>query len=157
AIDFGEHAVLQTNADMKDAYALTIPMHGYASIQLTPDYFTRVLRVPFYRRYDDTYSPTAPIAWSSWPSYYEAVTEQDMIRNAEWIAKNLKPYGFEYVVLDDGYDRPPDFSHSDLAGHAWIENWSARRFPHGPQWLTQSIHAMGLKAGVWLVPNAYAP
>ena len=157
AIDFGEDAVLQANADMKDAYALTIPVHGYASIQLTPDYYTRVLRVPFYHRYDDTYSPSAPIAWSSWPSYYEAVTEQDMIRNADWIAKNLKPYGFEYVVLDDGYDRPPDFSHSALAGHAWIDNWSPVRFPHGPQWLTQSIHAMGLKAGVWLVPNSYAP
>lgn len=157
AIDFGADAVLQADAGSSDDYALTIPVHGYASIQLAPDYFTKVLGVPFYQRYDDTYSASAPIVWSSWPSYYEAVTEQDVLRNAEWLAKNLKPYGFQYVVLDDGYDRPPDFSHSALAGHAWIENWSKARFPHGPEWLTQSIHALGLKAGVWLVPNTYAP
>jgi hypothetical protein len=134
-----------------------IPVHGYATIQLTSDYFTKVLGVPFYRRYDDTNSPSAPIVWSSWPNYYESVTEQDIIRNMDWLATNLKPYGFEYVVLDDGYDRPPDFERSAATGHAWIQNWNAVRFPHGPEWLTHSIHARGLKAGLWLVPNAYAP
>lgn len=166
AIDFGRDAVLQANAATKDAYALTIPVCGSAAIQLTPDYFTKVLRVPFYTRYDDTYSPTAPIVWSSWPSYYESVTEQDIIRNTDWLATNLKPYGFEYVVLDDGYDRSADFDRQEASsdavpgqtkGHSWIQNWSADRFPRGPKWLTSYIHAKGLKAGLWLVPNAYGP
>jgi hypothetical protein len=157
AISFGEGAVLRADAGTRDAYALMIPVHGYATIQLTSDYFTKVLGVPFYRRYDDTNSPSAPIVWSSWPNYYESVTEQDIIRNMDWLATNLKPYGFEYVVLDDGYDRPPDFERSAATGHAWIQNWNAVRFPHGPEWLTHSIHARGLKAGLWLVPNAYAP
>ncbi|MEO6830017.1 MAG: alpha-galactosidase, partial [Acidobacteriaceae bacterium] len=166
AIDFGADAILQVDAGTTDAYAITIPIHGHATIQLTPDYFTKVLHVPFYTRYDDTHSPTAPIVWSSWPSYYETVTERDIVRNTDWLSTNLKQYGFQYVVLDDGYDRPPHLSDVQASsravsggtqGHAWIQNWNPDRFPHGPQWLTRYIHARGLSAGLWLVPNSYGP
>ncbi len=123
AIDFGQDAGLQTSAGKEDAYALTIPVRSYAVIQLTPDYFTKVLQVPFYVRYDDTYSPSAPMVWSSWPSYYEGVTERDIVRNTDWLSTRLKPYGFDYVVLDDGYDRPPDFDHPGVSqGHSWFQN-----------------------------------
>jgi len=165
-IDFGQDAALEVDAGTKGAYRLTIPVRDNAVIQLTPDYFTKVLGVPFYVRYDDTYSPTAPIVWSSWTSYYESITEQDMVRNADWLAAKLKPYGFGYIVLDDGYDRLADFDSQDIpdhaihpqsVGHAWIENWSKDRFPHGPAWLTSYIHGKGLKAGLWMVPNVYGP
>jgi alpha-galactosidase len=150
AIDFGEDATLQAAPSAKDAYALTIPVRDSAAIQIIPEYFTHSLGVPFYKRYDDTRFPSAPMVWSSWTSYFEAVTEQDIVRNADWLAANLKPYGFQIVQLDDGYDRRPE-------GHSWIENWNAERFPHGAAWLTNYIHSKGMKAGVWLVPNTYAP
>lgn len=156
-IDFGPKAVLLVNPTAEGTYALKVPVHGYAAIQIVPNYYTRVLHLPFYRLYDDTYSPSAPIVWSSWPNYYESATEKDIIRNAQWIAANLKQYGFEYIVLDDGYDRLPTYGRSPASGHAWIENWSSTRFPSGPRGLTDSIHALGLKAGLWLVPSAYAP
>ena len=35
------------------------------------------------------------MVWSSWTSYYQDVTEQDMVRNTDWIANYLKPYGFQ--------------------------------------------------------------
>lgn len=153
AIDFGENAVLQSggvsDGRSADGYALTIPVRDSATIQLTPDYYTRVLGLPFYVRYDDTHFAAAPMVWSSWTSYYEAVTEQDILHNTDWLAANLKPYGFEYVQLDDGYDRRPE-------GHSWITNWNTERFPHGAEWLTNYIHGKGLKAGLWLVPNAFA-
>lgn len=156
AIDFGDDSALLADPTAEDAYALTVPVHGYAAIQILPDYYTNILRVPFYRLYDDAYSPSAPIVWSSWPSYYESATEKDILRNAQWISETLKRYGFEYVVLDDGYDRLPDYGRSPASGHAWIYHWSSTRFPDGPRGLVDSIHAFGLKAGLWLVPNAYA-
>ncbi|MGP8269316.1 MAG: alpha-galactosidase [Terracidiphilus sp.] len=150
AVDFGDNSELQAAAGKNDAFALTIPVRDNATIQVTPDYFTHTLGLPFYTRYDDSHFHAAPMVWSSWTSYYEAVTEKDVTRNADWIAANLKPYGFEYVELDDGYDRGPE-------GHSWAENWDVVKFPHGPEWLTSYIHGKGLKAGVWIVPNAYAP
>jgi hypothetical protein len=166
AIDFGSNASLQPEEGVDDSYLLTVPGQDFAAIQLTPDYFTHTLGVPFYAPFDDAHSPSAPMVWSSWTGYYETVTEKDIARNADWLSVNLKPYGFKYVVLDDGYDRLADFNSQDVpnqpigpstTGHAWIENWSSERFPHGPEWLTSYIHSKGLKAGLWLVPNSYGP
>ncbi len=150
AIEFGEGVVMNRNRHDSNLLNLTIPVSGNWLLRLTPDYYTKTLGVPFYSPFDDSYFRAAPMVWSSWTSYYEDVTEGDMTLNADWIAAHLKPYGFEYVELDDGYDRKPE-------GHSWIENWIRAKFPHGPAWLTNYIRAKGLKAGLWLVPNSYAP
>ena len=150
AIDFPLHTRMQRNAADADELAVTIPVEGSALVRLYPDYFTKILGFPFYIPFNDTYFPSAPMVWSSWTSYYEAVTEADIVRNTDWLAENLRPYGFQYVQLDDGYDR------DERGQHYWIENWDRRKFPHGPQWLTRYIKSRGLRAGIWLVPNAYA-
>lgn len=150
AIDFPEQTALLRNQAEPDLLDTTIPVPGSAVIRVIPEYFTKVLGVPYYVPFDDSHFPRPPVVWSSWTSYYADVTEADMVRNADWLAQTLKPYGFEYVQLDDGYDR-------DANGqHFWIENWNRERFPHGPQWLAQYIKSKGLRAGIWLVPNAYA-
>jgi hypothetical protein len=150
AIDFPDDAVLHRDEDSQDVLKVTMPVAGNALIRLEKDYYTRALGVPHYSKYDDTHFPTAPIVWSSWTSYYEAVREQDIVLNAEWLGTHLKPYGLEYVELDDGYDR------GTKGEHYWIENWDEKKFPHGPAWLTRYIHNRGMKAGLWLVPNSYA-
>jgi Melibiase len=150
AIDFPEHATLLRSAANADQLDAVIPVPGSAVLRVLPDYFTRTLGVPAYTPFDDSHFPRPPVVWSSWTSYYADVTESDIVRNADWLAKNLKPYGFQYVQLDDGYDR------DDKGQHTWIENWSPARFPHGPEWLAHSIKSTGLRAGIWLVPNSYA-
>jgi hypothetical protein len=150
AINFGEDSELHAVGGKNDAFALMIPVRDDATIRLMPDYYTHTLGIPFYIRYDDSHFHSAPMVWSSWTSYYQDVTELDVVSNTNWLAVNLKPYGFEYVQLDDGYDRRPE-------GHSWVDNWSAEKFPHGPEWLTSYIRGKGLKAGIWVVPNAYGP
>ena len=150
AIDFPERTALVRSPANPDLLDTTIPMPGSAVIRIVPDYFTKVLGVPYYVPFDDSHFRRPPVVWSSWTSYYADVTEADMVRNTDWLADNLKPYGFEYVQLDDGYDR------DEKGQHYWIENWNHERFPHGPQWLAQYVKSKGLHAGIWLVPNAYA-
>lgn len=150
AIDFPEDAELQREANNQDVLKVSIPVAGNALIRIEQDYYTHALGVPHYARYDDTHFPTAPIVWSSWTSYYEAVREQDIVQNADWLGSHLKQYGVEYVELDDGYDR------GSKGEHYWIEHWDREKFPHGPAWLTKYIHDRGMKAGIWLVPNSYA-
>jgi hypothetical protein len=150
AIGFPNQTVMERNSEDQEQLDLTLPVPGNAVIGIYPDYFKKALGVPFYVRYDDSYFSHAPAVWSSWTSYYGGVREEDIIRNTDWIAQNLKPYGFEYVQLDDGYDRGKNGEHD------WIENWDRTKFPHGPQWLTSYIKSKGLLAGLWLVPNAYA-
>ena len=149
-IDFGPFTRLTRSQQNADVVDVAMPVSSNASIRVVRDYFTKTLGLPYYKPLDDSYFKTAPMVWSSWTSYYEGVTENDIVRNADWLAANLKPYGFEYVQLDDGYDRGPHGEHS------WIEGWDKSKFPHGPQWLTHYIQSKGLRAGIWLVPNSYA-
>lgn len=150
AISFSETTVFQRDSRAPDILRASIQVPGNTSIRLTPDYYTKTLGLPSYIRFDDSYFTRAPAVWCSWTSYYSEVREQDIVQNADWIAENLKAYGFEYVQLDDGYDR------GKAGEHYWIENWDRSKFPHGPQWLAGYIKSKGLRPGLWLVPNAYA-
>lgn len=78
--------------------------------------------------------------WCDWFSAFESITEDEVIRNAEFAAKTLRPYGFEYVQVDEGFQR----WHGDWEGNA--------KFPHGMKWLADRIRGMGLKPGIWLAP-----
>jgi hypothetical protein len=150
AINFSDQTVMQRSLQDRNLLEITIPVPGNTLIRLVPDYFTKTLGLPFYVPFDDTHFPSAPIVWCSWDSYYEDVREEDIVRNVDWIAAHLKPYGFDYVALDDGYDRGP---HGE---HYWTEKWDQKKFPHGPKWLTAYIKSKGLRPGIWIVPNSYA-
>ena len=149
-IDFPLQASMKRNPRDPNLLEITVPVPGNTLVRVVPDYFTKTLGLPYYAPLDDTYFRRAPMVWDSWESYYEKVSEDDIVRNADWIAAHLKPYGYEYVQLDDGYDRGP------VIEHYWVERWDKEKFPHGPKWLTDYIKSRGLKAGIWLVPNAYA-
>ena len=150
AIHFPDRSWLRRDPANPDVLQFELPLQGNAVVRLTPDYYTKTLGLPFYQRFDDSEFQSAPMVWSSWTSYYQDVREEDMVRNTDWIAAHLLPYGFQYVELDDGYDR------GEHGEHYWIENWDAHKFPHGAKWLTDYIKSKGMRAGVWLVPNAYA-
>ena len=41
-----------------------------------------------------------PMGWNSWDCYGTAVTEAVVRQNADYMAKRLKPFCWEYVVVD---------------------------------------------------------
>ena len=45
------------------------------------------------------------VGWCSWFAFFDKVTEQDMLRTADVLAEVLAPYGYEYLQIDDGYQR----------------------------------------------------
>lgn len=51
-------------------------------------------------------APTPPMGWNSWDCFGLDVTEQEVKQNAEFMAKNLKEFGWEYVVVDLGWYAP---------------------------------------------------
>ena len=149
-IEFSEQTVMQRKPHNTGLLDVSLPVPGNSMVRIIPDYFTKVLGVPHYVPLDDSYFSRAPMVWDSWSSYYEAVREDDVVRNADWIAAHLKAYGYQFVQLDDGYDRGPK------GEHYWIGKWSPEKFPHGPKWLADYVKSKGLRPGVWLVPSAYA-
>ena len=150
AVTFSDMTLMKRNKQDTDLLDMMIPVPGRTIIRLIPDYYTKTLGLPVYSRFDDSVFPSAPLIWGSWTAYYYEACESDIVSNTDWLAENLKPYGFQYVQLDDGYDRGRD------EGHYWIENWNKTLFPHGPDWLANYIKSKGMRPGLWLVPNSYA-
>jgi hypothetical protein len=155
-IDFSEQTVMQRSRHEADLLEVMIPVPGNTQVRVIPDYFTKTLGLPFYVPFDDSYFPRPPAVWNSWDNYCGRVKEEDIVRNADWIADHLKSYGFEYVVLDEGYDGGMEDRDGAGTNHDWIGPWDPETFPHGPQWLTNHIKSKGLRAGLWIVPNASA-
>ena len=49
---------------------------------------------------------TPPMGWNSWDCFGAAVNEEQLRQNAEYAAKYLKPYGWEYIVCDIQWYEP---------------------------------------------------
>jgi hypothetical protein len=150
AVRFPEQTQFSAPHTGKDCLEVRMPIPGPGMIRLVPDYYTRTLGVPYYVPFNDSPFGRAPMVWCSWTSYYGDVTEDAIVKNANWLSEHLKPYGFQYVQIDDGYDRGPK------EGHYWIEHWDKSKFPKGPEWIADYIKSKGLHPGLWLVPNSYA-
>jgi alpha-galactosidase len=149
-IRFPEASRFRRDANDPNILKFEMPVPQNAIVQILPEYYTKTLGMPYYVPFNDSVFKTAPMVWSSWTSYYENVGEADIVRNTDWIANKLVPYGFQYIELDDGYDR------GKSKEYYWVENWDVTKFPHGPKWLTDYIKSKVLSPGIWLVPNAYA-
>ena len=102
------------------------------------------------------------MGWNSWDCYGAAVTEDTVRRNAEYMAKHLKPFGWEYIVVDIQWYQPTASSHaylpfSDLRMDAFGRLLPAgNRFPSaagdagfGP--LADYVHSLGLKFGIHIM------
>jgi hypothetical protein len=79
--------------------------------------------------------------WCSWYYIYPNITEEEVIKNLNFLAENLKDYGLEYIQIDRGYTQ---------TGYDWITYNS--KFPHGMKWIAEQIHNKGFKAGLWFSP-----
>lgn len=78
--------------------------------------------------------------WCSWAYTHTRATEDEQLKNAEFIGKYLKPYGMEWVQIDDGYQRA-------------FGDWEGNElYPHGMKWLAGKIRELGLKPGIWVAP-----
>jgi hypothetical protein len=45
-------------------------------------------------------APTPPMGWNSWDSFGTGVTEDEVKANADYMARDLARYGWEYIVVD---------------------------------------------------------
>lgn len=52
------------------------------------------------------FAKTPPLGWNSWDCYGAGVDEKQLKENADYMAKYLKPYGWEYIVCDIQWYEP---------------------------------------------------
>lgn len=103
-----------------------------------------------------------PMGWNSWDCYGASVTEEEVLKNAEYIAKYLKPYGWEYVVIDIQWYEPYARSSQYRPFVPLVMDEYSRLFPapnrfpsaqdgKGFKPLADKIHSKGLKFGIHMM------
>src|SRR6478609_6002698 len=55
------------------------------------------------------WATTPPMGWNSWDCFGPAASEEAVLANADYMAKNLKSHGWEYVIIDGRWCRPGTF------------------------------------------------
>ncbi len=104
---------------------------------------------------------TPPMGWNSWDSYGRTLNEETIKANANWIAKNLKRFGWEYVVVDEGWYlanlNANDDSHVrfEMDGYGRYVPVPARFPSAGKDFtfkpLANYLHSLGLKFGIHII------
>lgn len=112
-------------------------------------------------------APVPPMGWNSYDYYNTLVNEEQVRANAEYMAKNLKDHGWEYVVIDIQWS-DPDAGKRNGEGIQYIpfsrfcvDEYSRQipaenRFPSaaggaGFKPLADYIHSLGLKFGIHIM------
>ncbi|BCG58239.1 hypothetical protein PUR_16640 [Paenibacillus sp. URB8-2] len=107
-------------------------------------------------------TPRPPLGWNSFDCYGCAAPEDALLENAEAMARLLKPGGYEYFVVDNGWfaeyeipagKRYPAVKHADdvnLDAYGRLQP-SKCYFPHGIKGLIDRVHGLGLKFGIHIM------
>jgi hypothetical protein len=105
---------------------------------------------------------TPPMGWNSWDGYGTTVNEEQVRANADWFAKHLKPFGWEYLIVDmewfvtnpkpEGNSKDSLYTLDADGRYTPAEN----RFPSaaggkGFKPLADYIHSLGLKFGIHIL------
>jgi len=86
-----------------------------------------------------------PAGWSSWSCLYGAVTEQDVLTQADMLEKKWRDLGADLIQIDDSWQEEGSFSGT----------WKTRldKFGHDMKWLTEECNRRGIKMGLWMAPG----
>ncbi|MBQ8556656.1 MAG: alpha-galactosidase [Clostridia bacterium] len=90
-----------------------------------------------------------PILLNNWEATYFGFNEEKLLK----IAKTAADVGVELFVLDDGW-----FGHRD-SDNSSLGDWyvDTKKLPQGMKHLSDQVHAMGLKFGLWFEPEMISP
>ncbi len=137
-------ASLRIAPEVTDSTGITyeVRMTGNeATFRFRPHYYQRHRGLTYYEpwTYDVWKEPVA--GWCSWFAYKTSVTEENVREAADILAETMKPYGLEYIQIDDGYQQPGG------SPEAWIN--SNNKFPSGLDSLAAYISSRGFKPGIW--------
>lgn len=111
-------------------------------IRFRPDYYRQHRGLHYFHPSQYTVWKKPVVGWCSWFAYFDNITEADVKKTADVISQKLKPYGLDYLQIDDGYQQLP-IGMPDT----WLH--PNQKFPSGLQNLASYIKQKGLTPGIW--------
>jgi alpha-galactosidase len=118
---------------------------------------------PFAEGEFKAWAQTPPMGWNSWDCYGPTVEEHEVKANADYMAKELKEFGWEYIVVDIRWfvenDKAGGYNQTDpryVIDEFGRYQPAVNRFPSavngkGFKELASYVHGKGLKFGIHIM------
>jgi len=109
-----------------------------------------------------SWAPTPPMGWNSWDCYGAGVWEADVVANADYMAKNLKPHGWNLITIDIQWYEPLAHTTEYHPGAILESDANGRLLPAPNRFpmtkdsrsfkpMADYLHGQGLKFGLHLL------
>jgi hypothetical protein len=123
-------------------------------VNIKPHYYRTHLGYRYHRPWQRRPSLKPVAGWCSWEAYRRAVSEENVVAAADFFAKHLRPYGLEYIQVDDGFEKLPFPSDpGQTVADAWLD--MNDEFPSGHAGIAAKIKERGLQPGIWTSSSVY--
>ena len=122
------------------SYALSMTGNE-VTFRFRPRYYQKHRGLDYYEPWNYQVWKEPVAGWCSWFAYKTAITQENVMEATDVLAETMKPFGLEYIQIDDGYQQYGG------APEAWIN--PNEKFPSGLGSLAAYIRSRGLKPGIW--------
>ncbi|KAF9780565.1 alpha-galactosidase [Thelephora terrestris] len=99
--------------------------------------------------YNNGLARTPQMGWNTWNRFGCDIDEELIVESAKVVAGRLAVYGYQYVVMDDCWH---DVSRHPDTG---APRPDPERFPRGIKAVSDEVHALGLKIGIYSSAGMY--
>ena len=142
SVDSNPDVRITPEKDGPEGRTYHVRMSGYEIIiRFRPRFYQKHRGLEYYEPWSYKIWPEPVVGWCSWFAYFQDITEDNVKKTADVMAAALAPYGYEYLQIDDGFQRDqglPEY---------WLE--PNDKFPRGLKQLADYIKSKGLKPGIW--------
>ncbi|MEP6898731.1 MAG: glycoside hydrolase family 27 protein, partial [Rhodanobacter sp.] len=107
-------------------------------------------------------APTPPMGWNSWDSYGLTINESEFRANVDALTKRLKPAGYQYAVVDEGWylANPQEASKAETLQYRIdangryepaLDRFATAKGTAGFKPVADYVHTQGLKFGIHII------
>jgi alpha-galactosidase len=142
SVDANPKLVLAPLESQNQKNVFAVEAEGFEIVlRFRPRFYQQHRGLKFFEPWTYPVWPHSVAGWISWFAFFDKVTEQDLIETAEVFSETLRPFGYEYFQMDDGYQQ------NNGAPELWLN--PNQKFPHGLKYLVEAIKRNGLTPGIW--------
>ncbi len=123
-------------------------------VNVKPHYYRTHLGYRYHKPWEHRPKLKPIVGWCTWEAHRRDLSEDKIVAAADFFAKRLRPYGFEYIQIDDGFEKLPlPVNPRGTLAEAWLETKDA--FPEGHEGVARKIKGRGLQPGIWTSAAIY--
>jgi len=142
SVDFFSLVKIKPSISSSTSNSFEISIKGRELIlRFRPRYYQHHRGFKFFEPWNYKIWEKPIVGWCSWYAFFKDVTEKKIEEITDVFAEKLLPFGYEYIQIDDGFQR------GEGLPELWLE--TNEKFPGGLQHLVDYIKSKGMKPGIW--------